>query len=253
MKIFPCLLFALFLSKRKYGTFVLAIAATVTFSVLALACVGPTISQAASDSAKSAAFLNKSFILSRHLPQFDESLFGATKQGIVVYACIRGANYDTTSTHTPPAFERALRLYNLVVPLGAVLLYWFRLRRMPLLNQFIAFMVLSILLPQVSYEYKLVYIYLAWGAFLLFLLADVATGRVGISAKAIYLVLFSCAVVFVPLTYLAFSNKVGEMFAFGGQIKAIFLLLILLTVCRVPMPSSLFGDLQLPAAEDAPA
>jgi Glycosyltransferase family 87 len=251
MKIFPALLFVLFLSKRKYGTFALAIAATAIFTVLALAGVGPTIMQAASDSSKSAAFLNSDFILMRHLPQFDESLFGATKQAVVAYAYIRGNDYHTSSKHTLPALKRALTLYNFAVPLGAVLLYWFRLRRMPLLNQFMTFMILSILLPQVSFEYKLVYIYLAWGAFLLFLLADVAVGRVRIPAKAIYVVLFSCAVVFVPLTYLEFSNKSGEMFGFGGQVKAIFLILILLTVCRVPMPSSLFGDLQLPDPSEA--
>jgi hypothetical protein len=51
--------------------------------------------------------------------------------------------------------------------------------------------------------------------------------------------LFSFAVSFVPLTYL----HVGQ-FQFGDQVKTIFLLIILLTVLRVPMPSLLFGDLE---------
>jgi hypothetical protein len=110
---------------------------------------------------------------------------------------------------------------------------------MPLLNQFMTYLLFFILLPQISYEYKLVYIYLVWGAFLLFLLSDVATRRIKIPAGAIDVIMFSCGVIFTPLSYLAVGN-----FGFGGQIKTVFLLLILLTVLWVPMPSSLFGDLQ---------
>ena len=176
MKIAPGLLFVLFLAKRKYRMFAIAIAVTVAFSVLALAGVGPTIRQALSDSSKSAPYLRDTFILGRVSPYFDESLFGATKQAISLYHYVHRSD-DRPFPLILPGMETALRIYNILIPIGAVLLYWFRLRHLPLLNQFIAYIVLLILLPQVSYEYKLVYMYLAWGAFLLFLLADVAAGR----------------------------------------------------------------------------
>jgi hypothetical protein len=140
--------------------------------------------------------------------------------------------------------ESALRKYNILVPIGAVLLYWFRLRHFPLLNQCIAYIVLFILLPQLSYEYKLVHMCLAWGAFLLFLLADVAAGRAEIPAWATHVMMFSYAVIFVPLNSLLVVTPAGHIFIFAAQVKTIFLLLILLTVLRVPMPSSLFGDLR---------
>ncbi len=54
MKITPGLLFVLFLARRKYRMFAIAIAVTVAFSILALAGVGPTIRQALSESSKSA-------------------------------------------------------------------------------------------------------------------------------------------------------------------------------------------------------
>ena len=245
MKISPGLLFVLFLARRKYRMFAIAIAVTVVFSVLALAGVGPTIRQAVSDSSKTAPFLRDTFILARVSPFFDESLFGATKQAISLY------HYVHRSDNRPfppilPGMRRALRIYTILIPIAAVLLYWFRLRHLPLLNQFIAYIVLVIVLPQYSYEYKLVYMYLAWGAFLLFLLADVATGRVRVPARALHTILFSCAVIFVPLNYLSHGNinSAGHIFGFAAQVKTIFLLLILLTVLRVPMPSSLFGDLQ---------
>ncbi len=106
-------------------------------------------------------------------------------------------------------------------------------------------------MPYVSGDYTLVHVYIAWAAFLLFLLDDVATGRVRIPANAIRRILFSCAVIFVPLSYIAITGSTNRSFALGPQVKTIFLILILLTVCRVPMPSSLFGDLQLPDPGEA--
>ena len=243
MKIAPGLLFALFLAKRKYRMFAIAIAVTVAFSVLALAGVGPTIRQALSDSSKSAPYLRHTYILGHISPYFDESLFATTKQVISLYHYA----HRTGDQPFPLIFsgmESALRIYNILIPIGAVLLYWFRLRHLPLLNQCIAYIVLSILLPQVSYEYKLVQMYLAWGAFLLFLLADVAAGRAEIPAWATHVMMFSCAVIFVPLTSLLVVTRAGHIFIFAAQVKTIFLVLILLTVLRVPMPSSLFGDLR---------
>jgi hypothetical protein len=125
------------------------------------------------------------------------------------------------------------------------------LRRLPLLNQFIAYIVLCLLLPYVSEEYTLVHMYTVSGAFLLFLLNDVATDRVRIPARAIHAILFSCAVTVVPLSYLRITGSANRTFALGPQVKTIFLILILLTVCRIPMPSSLFGDLQLPDPGEA--
>ena len=86
-----------------------------------------------------------------------------------------------------------------------------------------------------------------WAAFLLFLLEDVARVRVTIAPAAIYMIMVSCAVISVPLNYFGVPIGAGQVVAFGGQIKTVFLLLILITAIRFPMPSSLFGDLRTPA------
>ena len=241
MKIYPGLLFVLFLAKRKYRIFALAIAATAAFTVLALAGIGPTVGQAAADSAHSQPFLLRDFILVRHTPGFDHSLFGAIKQIMRGYISLHTRQFGLD---TRPAFGKALRVYNILIPLCALLLYWFRLRRFPLLNQFMAYMLLCVILPYISYEYTLINIYLVWGAFLLFLLSDVATGRISIPARAIHTILISCAVIFVPLSYLLIGNNPEHMIAFGGQVQLVFIAIILWTVLRTPMPSSLFGDLR---------
>lgn len=250
MKISPGMLFALFLSKRKYRMLFVGIAVAATFTLLSFLQVGPTIHQAMLDSSRSAPYLINTFILGRHYPWFDESIFGAVKEVLSVHAYMTNGHHQLP--RVLPVTRTALRIYNFVAPVGTLLLYWFRLRRLPLLNQFIAYVVLFTILPQVSYEYKLAYLYLVWGVFLYFILTDVVSGEVAVSRSSIYIMLLSCAVIFAPLSYLRITHGV-VILAFGGQIKLGFLFLILLTVCRVPMPSSLFGDLQLPAAEDAPA
>jgi hypothetical protein len=232
MKIFPFLLFAMFLVRRKYRAFGFAIAATATITLLALAGVGPTIRQAAVDSSKSSAFLMNNYILVRYLLRFDHSLFSAAKQMIHVYSIKHGADEGDVIRH-------ALRIYSIVVPVGALLLWWFRLRRMPLLNQFMAYMTMCILLPYVSNEYTLIYVYLIWGAFLLFLLEDVATAKIVFPVRAVHIILVSCASLFAPLAYLKSA----------GAIKAFILLILLVTVLRFAMPSSLFADLPFPASD----
>ncbi len=250
MKISPGILFALFLVRRKYMMIFVALTVAAGLAVLSLIQVGPTLHQAMVDSSRSAPYLVNTFMLGRHYPWFDESIFGAVKEVLSVHAYMTNGHHQLPQVL--PVTRTALRIYNIVAPLGALLLYWFCLRRLPLLNQFIAYVVLFTILPQVSYEYKLVYIYLVWGVFFYFLLTDVVSGQVAIPARVINIMLLSCAVIFAPLSFLRVTYGVS-MLAFGGQIKLLLLLLILLTVCRVPMPSSLFGDLQLPAAKDAAA
>jgi hypothetical protein len=235
IKIYPALLFLLFLANHKYRAFAFAIATTVAISVLALAGVGPPFLQAISGSSKSAPYLTKYLFGLYDATRFDHSGLGFVKQVLYIY------KYPDLSQLTQ-LIGRVMPVYSLLIPLGFLLLYWFRLRHLPILNQLMAYLILFILLPYISFEYTLIYLYLAWGAFLWFLIADVVTGRVTVGPKAIQTILFSCAVIFVPLSYL----MVGHSFGFGGQVKTIFLVFILLTLLRVPMPSSLFGDLPSP-------
>jgi hypothetical protein len=232
MKIFPGLLFLLFLAKRRYGVFALAIAMTALFSILALAGIGPSVRQAAADSSKSAQFLKDNYINVRTVTQFDHSLYGAVKQALYVY-------HHRDLSRLKPALTKTLPFYSVLIPLAFAVLYWIRLRHLPILNQLISYLVLCVLLPYVSYEYTLVYMYVVWGAFLLFLLTDVASGRVEIPKRAINVFMTSCAVVLAPLTYIV----LGRSFGLGAQIKTVFLVVILWTALKVRMPSSMFGEL----------
>lgn len=238
MKIFPAILFLLFLARRRYWMFAAAVGFAVLFSVLALAGVGPSVHQAALASSKNAPFMINNYILIRNLPQFDHSFFSAIKQAAQLFLDLSGRG---PKAHE--AFKVAVQIYNVAALFGFLLLYWFRLRKLPQLNQFMAYMLLAILLPYISNEYTLVYVFLVLAAFLIFLLQDFATGRVALPARTVGDILFSCAIVFVPLTYFGIPTGTEHVIMVGAQIKTVFLLIILFAVIRHPMPSSLFGDL----------
>ena len=248
MKIYPALLCVLFLAKRKYWIFGLAVASTALISVLALAGVGPTIQQAASESsATTSSFVVNGYILARQDLQFDHSLFAAVKQAAAAYIFLdmRRDQPDQRRQTETRTFKTIEPVYTILVPLGALLLYLLRLRHLPLLNQFIAYILLSVSLPFLSGDYTLIHVYVIWAAFLLFLLNDVATGRVEIPTWTINMILFSSAVCFVPLTYLGVHFHGNQYFGIGAQVKTIFLGVMLWAVIRTPMPSSLFGDLEV--------
>ncbi len=147
MKIYPGLLFVLFLGRRKAGAFVLAIAATITFLLLALAGIGPTIHEAAADSSKTEPWVMNAYILPDDTSGFDHALFQAVKHVIYVAEAFDKQRTAPLIISTMPANRIALRIYNIVIPLAALLLYWFRLRNLPILNQFIAYIVMCVLLP----------------------------------------------------------------------------------------------------------
>jgi hypothetical protein len=128
-----------------------------------------------------------------------------------------------------------VRFYNVLAPLGFAALYLLRLRRMPLLNQFMAFAVFSVVLPYVSYEYTLVHIYLVFAAFLLFLVQDADIALVELKGARLNIVMACFAITFAPLACLAHER-------YQGQIKAIVLVVLLVITLLTPMPSTLFRD-----------
>lgn len=236
IKLAPAIVFLLLLVRRKYAAFALAVGLTAALTIGAWAGVGPTIRQAATDSSRSTDLQVHRYILVRDLTQYDESLFAITKQ--VNHLFLEHVVHRHSAAEELQTNEIVLRWYNRIVPLAGLLLFALRLRKLPCLNNLICATVLYILLPQVSYEYRLIFLYIAWGAFLYFLLTDVATGGVRTPNSTIHTHFVCFAVTFSPLSWV----RLGD-FYFGGQLKALVLIVILAVALRVPMPSSLFGEI----------
>lgn len=232
-KIFPALLFTLFLARRDYRNFVVAIASAVLFFCLALAGFGSNFQQTLHDFSVNAVFLRTEYIIKLRPAEsgFDHSLFSLVKQVLAVWL--------PNSSSVAAVADKLTTPYAALVLTSVFLLYFFRMRRLPILNQFMAYIVLSVLLPYVSNDYTLVHLYIAWGAFIIFLVANAGRHGATLSTVTTALILSSFAILFTPQTYFI----VGANHGFGGLFKTAALLVLLFAVLREPMPSSLFNDL----------
>ena len=229
MKIYPSIFLLLFLARRKFGAFALGAASLAVFTLLSAQIIGPSASQAMQDMRWSAQYLRDAQIAVPDEPALaaDHSAFAFVKQArYVVHRFVLrrpGADYLTFYSWTAP--------YSIVAILCFVLVYLLRLRRLPLLNQFIGLCIFSVLLPYVSYIYTLVHIYFVFAVLLLYLVQDrpALTGR-GPAFTAICLAITLSAV------------NVLALFHFRGQLQCLTLIGLLIVVLREPMPSTLFGD-----------
>ncbi len=242
MKLFPALLFLLLLTRRKFWAFFAAILATAAFTLLAWTGVGPTIRQAALDSSKSGSMLKEQYIIGLRPLEigWDHSLIAFAKQvAYLRFHLQHGSGGAPAGPIYIPGVSTAVIVYGVLSPLLFLLLYWFRLRTLPVLNQLISLLLLCILLPFVSNEYTLVHAYLAWGAFTLFVFQDLRTGNVKIPLWVPAAVLICFAVIFSPQSYWV----IGQVSNLGGQLKMLALVILLFIVVKIPMPSSALGDL----------
>jgi hypothetical protein len=241
MKIYPALFFLLFLPRRQYKAAALGVALTAGFSLAALAAVGPTILGALHDMSAAAVFLRHVEIvaLNESSLRFDHSLLAIWKQAL--YFVLELSHPRHFYSHHPLIFSRSVAVYSVLAPVIFTAIYLLRLRAMPLLNQFMALTIFSVILPYVSYEYTLVHIYLVFAVFILFLLQDGDTALAALTDKNLNLVMICFAIVFAPLAYLALEH-------FQGQIKCLALIALLAVTLLSPMPSTLFGDRPAPVA-----
>jgi Glycosyltransferase family 87 len=237
MKIYPLIFLLLFIPRRQYKAAALGAFAVCAFSGLAIVGIGPDISETLHAISHNAALVKDAYFvhLSPEEIRFDHSIFSVEKQLINLFLHAR----YRIGPDNYPTFEASTRIYGIITPLAFVILYVVRLRRLPLLNQFMGLTICSIVLPYISGEYTLVHVYLIWAAFLWFLLTDVKSGLSDLSSKRMNLMMSSFAIVIAPLSFVVLKTHSG----FSGQIKSLVLVFLLAVILRTPMPSSLFGDL----------
>ena len=248
LKLFPAILLLLFIAKRQYRALVLGIICLIAVTLLAWAGIGPTVLQAAKDGAAGNRVLFDQYVTQFKVGEegWDHSLFGVMKE--VVWVLLGRGGVLASNTVTT-AIRKMVPIYGAVVCLGFASLYVFKLRRLPVLNQLIIYLILSIVLPFVSNEYTLVHMYFAWAAFLLYLAKDVRTGSSNFPLKNIALILACFAVIFSAQSYWIVHNT----HTINGQIKFCALVGLLWIVLRNPMYSSSLGDTEPPLLKPSPS
>ncbi len=138
------------------------------------------------------------------------------------------------------------RLYPFVICGGLALLFVV-FRKQPLLNQLTALGAAVTLFPPSSGDYTLLHLYVPFGALLVFLVREVATGKATMRRGSLVAFATVYALLFSPGSLLRI---------YAGDEKLLLLLALLVITARTPMRSAYFGDgadgRLLPMAEAVP-
>ena len=232
MKIYPGVLVLLLVARKRYKAAAISMVAGAVFTVIALRLLGPSIPGEVEEVRAGLAHLSATHIMA-YLGmeiRYDHSLFAIVKQLLHV-------PYGKDAAALNNKIRAAALPYSLLMISGFVALYWFRIRKLPLLNQTIALIIVSVTVPYMSSEYTLSHVYFAWALFLLFLARDVAARPESITWPAAAMMLASFAFVFA-------LEPLGH---YAGQLKTCALMVLLLIAVTVPMRSSLLDDEKRPA------
>ncbi len=156
-KLYPFILLGLLFSKRKYKEVAIGVVVAIATNALSLWVLGPTY-RFANESIKLglATFRNTFFMAYMNLG-YDHSLLALLK-------CF----LHHPQMSAPSTYSSTLTAYMATMAVGGVLLYILRIRYLPRTNQVIALVVISILIPPISYDYTLIHLYLCWAVLALY-------------------------------------------------------------------------------------
>ena len=235
LKPYPALWFALLAFRKRYKVLALGAVtyAAVTVACLALLGAGNPKLGAARIQGDTTEFVQTYILALRDVEEIvgDHSLFETAKSATRVFEA-RGFDLPERNYRLQLTRRLGYVLLEIYVPLaGACLLgvLW-KIRRMPFLNQVFSLSICLTLLPLIAGDYTMTVLYIPMAFFLLFLLRDVASGRVAFPRSRMSFLLICCAGLMVPL----------PMFGiWAGDLRSLVLLALLFGVLGEPMPMSI--------------
>ena len=210
IKIFPFVYLGLLLSARRFRELLFSVAVAVSATVASLWLVGPNILDSWRQLNAGIAQVRTIYMLTFRPEEigFDHSLFAVYKRFV----------------HVPPTqMSHILTAYLAVMVVSGTLVYFLRIRRLPLINQVLCLCIASILMTPISFDYTLIYLYVPWAMLVLFAQEEWQAQRLTKPAIPGLTAAFVCmAVVMAPE-----SEFIWHSAHFGGQIKALVLVALM--------------------------
>jgi hypothetical protein len=214
LKLAPIIYLGLFLSRRQYRQAAFGLAVAAISMLLGFEFVGPTIPAAWQGMAAAAADRKHEF-----LTKFDFNAIGFdhTPLGIV-----------SRIVHNAPAMADIAKWYLIAAALLGLALYVFRI---------LCLSIAAVWLPPASFEYTLMHLYFS---IVLLALASFSSPQ-----QSIYPMMILLALLVSPLSEFIFHGV-----RFGGQIKAVLLLILFAMALLRPIFSSLDAPSKPPAERE---
>lgn len=216
-KIYPILLLALFLKRRKYIEIGLSLLTFVLFNVAGLAYIGPTIPIAFRHIRGGVKLLTE---LAFYPGLLDRNYLAVEHSMVSLLRIL-------TTAH--PEYMTTLSRFYLPAAGLLMLIYYFAfIWKLPRTNQLLALSIAIVLLPPKSYDYTLVMLYVPW-ACLVFL--SLGAARRGLKVKGLTVAMVLMALIVSPELYIKFQGYYS-----AGQFKTLCLLALLFVAARFPFP-----------------
>jgi hypothetical protein len=243
IKPFVILFMLLLLWRRKWSAALLGVATAAVAVIVALTALGPTPWKAYDDLEPGLTRYLNLYVLNL-LPagesRFGHSLLDGAKS-VAVMVDMGGIHPHDAISRIPALMTEPggwhvahslATVYPFVVAIGlGMVIVMFR--KLPVLNQLTALGVAVTLFPPASGDYTLLHLYVPFGALVVFLAREVATGEGELCAGAMTWLVVIYALLLSPLTLLGI---------YAGDGKLVVLLALLVAAARWPMRSVYFGD-----------
>ena len=237
MKIFPLILLALFLPQRRYRELLFGIALALAVNIASLAMLGPSISEAQRNINAGLRIVTTGDALAATSPGPDtnHSLYNAVRWATLVV----NYRHPHEVPPDPEAVTAILRpvylAYLAVVALAALVLYFVRIRRLPLLNQMLALTICAVTLPPLSRDYTLLHLLVPFGLLCIYA-AEHPNPTRGLRACFLCLAFIFNADVYFNLGY-----------SLASPIRALALLALLVVTLKYPFHSAYLDEPPQPA------
>jgi hypothetical protein len=229
MKVFPFILLALLLSKRRYREFAWALVVAAATNIVSLAILGPTIAEAQRHITAGIHYVKYTFIFTTRpaAVTFNHSLFTLVKFGIVALnrQLHPVADRIARASHERALLDITFNLYTAAAALFGIVAYFGWIRRLPLLNQVLALTACALLLPPLSADYTLLHLLLPFA-----LLCVYATEKWKQSANVAGLA--AALLCFAPI--FSFQTYLTYRYRFSCEFRTIGLIALLYVVMRYP-------------------
>ena len=231
MKIYPILLLGIFLSRAKWRSVAVGIAAFALISVLSMWFIGPTIHIAFMGSISGVSGFVSTYAERLKIVElpFDHSLLALTK----IFAFEMAHRTGTLAYLTKP--------YILIAGTAALLAFFLRAWRLPITNQLLFLFTAMLALPPVSYDYTLVHLYAPWA---MLVVVALRTGAAGKTLPGLRTAFVCFAMLFTSQRFLFY-----HWIDFNGSLKTIALVVLMVIALRYPIPDeALYGPARLSPA-----
>ncbi|AFL88175.1 Protein of unknown function (DUF2029) [Terriglobus roseus DSM 18391] len=221
-KLFPIFLLGLFVANRKYLATLVSVSSAGVATVLSYLALGPTLGEARRGIASGLLFFQQQYVLSFHQyeAEFDHSLFLPVKMVAI-------ALHHFFPASLPAGLASYASGYLAIATLLCLVLFFWRIVKMPLPNQIIILVVLSVLVPPLSSDYTLVHLYAGWAVLTLCVVSsnrlDDRAMKGGLLAMALFGALMA------PESFLY-----AHHFGFSGLAKMLMLLTLAATAAIFP-------------------